>query len=328
MRAASKRPTVDLKSFVSPCLARPTTAPPAGDQWAHEIKFDGYRLQARLETGSVQLFTRTGLDWTARFRLVAKALGGLQVTSALIDGEVVVEDERGASSFALLVDQLKAGRSERMVYFAFDLLQLNGEDVTALALSDRKALLQKILERQPKDGAIRYSQHIEGKGAAMFAEVCKLGLEGIISKRLDLPYRSGRHGGWLKSKCFFTDEFVIGGYANLSGSKEAVGALALGFYEGRKFVYAGRVGTGFSQITASQIWQALQPLKTATPHFSDTLDPLQRQGMIWVKPKLVAQIEYRTWTPAGLLRHAAFKALREDKAAKDVKRPEKLTGSP
>ena len=319
---APKAPGAGLRRFVPPCLAQTTREPPTGDRWAHEIKYDGYRLQARIEAGAVELFTRTGLDWTPRFKMVAKALGRLKLKSALIDGEVVVEDERGASNFARLVDDLRAGRSGRMVYIAFDLLQLNGSDLTELTLEDRKRLLQAALSDQPKDSALRFSQHIEGNGQLMFTEVCKLGLEGIVSKRLDLAYRSGRRDDWLKSKCVLTDEFVIGGYVDLTGQKNAVGALALGYFERRKFVYAGRVGTGFSQHTAGELWQTLQPLRVKTPQFADPLDAIQRQGVVWVKPQLVAQIEYRTWTAAGLLRHAAFKALREDKSAKDVKQPD------
>jgi bifunctional non-homologous end joining protein LigD len=310
-----------LPDFIAPCLATLVTDVPQGAQWAHEIKFDGYRLQARLENGNAQLRTRTGLDWTHRFEALAKALSALKVSSALIDGEAIVEDQNGASSFAKLVDELKAGRSAQIVFFVFDLLYLNGVDVAKRPLLERKALLQKLFRTSKKDGPIRYSDHLIGDGKAMLEETCKLGLEGVICKRLDKPYRSGRHSDWLKAKCIQTDEFVIGGYLDSTAVRNAIGALALGYYDNKRFIYVGRVGTGFSRKTATDLWQALQPLRSGSSPFATALDSEQARSVIWVKPKAVAQIEYRSWTDAGLIRHASFKALRDDKPARQVGDP-------
>lgn len=307
--------------FIAPCLATLSRAAPDGEQWVHEIKFDGYRIQAHIEDGKVRLYTRKGLDWTGRFAAIAKALRALKLKSAILDGEVVVEDDHGASSFVMLVEDLKAGRSARMSYCAFDLLYLNGHDTRALALLQRKELLAGVLTKTGNASCLRYSQHIEREGAAMLAEVCKLGLEGIISKRIDKPYRSGRGEDWMKSKCLQSDEFVIGGYVDSSAMKNAIGALLLGFFDGKALRYAGRVGTGFSHKVAHDLWAQLHKLRTPGSPFANGLTALQRKGVVWVKPQLVAQIDYRAITSDNLLRHASFKALREDKPAREVTLP-------
>jgi bifunctional non-homologous end joining protein LigD len=321
--SAAARVRLSMPSFVEPCLATLVAEPPEGPHWAHEIKFDGYRLQARIEDGQVRLLTRSGLDWTEKFGTLEQSLGTLKVTSAIIDGEVIVYDDKGASSFVELVSELKAKQSARMVFFAFDLMFLNGEDLRAQTLADRKALLKRLLGRRKKDDSVRFSDHVRGHGPTMLAEACQLMLEGIISKRLDKPYRSGRGTEWLKAKCIQTDEFVVIGYLDSKPVKNAIGALVLGFYEGRKLVYAGRVGTGFSNALARELWQQLQPLRTTAPDLATAVASAQRRGVVWVKPLLVAQVEYRAWTSDGLLRHAAFKALRHDKPARQVVDPRK-----
>ena len=308
-----------LPDFVPPCLAKLGTVVPEGPQWVHEIKFDGYRLQVHIEHGQVLLRTRTGLDWTARFGSLAAALQKLEVKSALIDGEAIVEDEAGAPSFSALVEALKSNQPGRIVFVAFDLLHLDGRDLTGWPLGERKELLRKCLQNDK--ARVRYSDHISGDGTKMFSEVCKLGLEGLISKRIDRPYRSGRNGDWRKTKCILTDEFVIVGYLDSTAVQESIGALAMGFFKGTKLIYAGRVGTGFNRQTAADLWRILQPLRTGKSPLSSPLDAAQRNGVKWVAPKLVAQLEYRTLTADGLLRHASFKALREDIPATNVRHP-------
>lgn len=322
---SAKRVADPLPKFVPPCLATLYSDVARGDQWIHEIKFDGYRLQARIDGDEVRLLTRTGLDWTGRFASVAKALKGLKLKSAILDGEVVVEDDAGPSSFVALVDALKAGRSADMVYYVFDALYLEGVDVTAEPLSDRRELLETMLGRSSARGTVRFSQHLEGDAGKIFQEACKLGLEGIISKRRDMPYRSGRRDEWRKTKCIHADEFVIGGYVQHSAVAKAIGSLALGYFDAGQFVYAGRVGTGFDQATAAELWKVLQPLRQTAPAFATKLDALQRRGVVWVVPKLVAQIEYRAWSSDNILRHSAFKALREDKPARKVGRPKAVS---
>lgn len=307
-----------LPDFVAPCLATRVSEPPSGDNWLHEIKFDGYRLEARIDSSNVRLLTRNKLDWTRRFARVAKALSSIKVETALLDGEVVVERDDGTTSFSDLVADLKGSVSSRMIYYAFDILHLNGVDLRKMPLIERKQILAGLL-RGHKTGIVRFSQHISGSGATMLAEACKLGLEGIISKRADRPYRSGRTGDWLKITCLMNDEYVIGGYLNSTAQRKAVGALALGRYQRGRLEYVGRVGTGFTRETAAELWKVMQPLRTRTSPFAEKLDPAQRRGVVWLKPELVAQVQYRATTADGLLRHAAFKGLREDKPAKDIK---------
>jgi bifunctional non-homologous end joining protein LigD len=316
-RSPAHRKPDPLPAFVPPCLATLTDRPPEGAAWVHEIKLDGYRLMARIENGSVRLLTRTGLDWTGRFPSIARALKGLKVTSALIDGEAVVEDTHGVTSFAALVEALESRQAQCLRFVAFDLLHMNGVDLTSAPLSGRKELLEAVLKTS-RSRHLRYSAHLAGDGAAILRDACALGLEGVMSKRADRPYRSGRNGDWLKSKCVQTDEFVIGGYLASSVDAEAVGALALGTFEKRKLVYRGRVGTGFTHKSARAVWQALQPLRSAASPFASALTAVQRRGVVWVEPVLVAQIAYRSRTGDGLLRHAAFKGLRQDKPARDI----------
>lgn len=323
--AAAKKPTRPADpqpKFIAPCLASLADGVARGDGWVHEIKFDGYRLQVRIHGDDIRLLTRTGLDWTERFGALVKAIAALQLDSAILDGEVVVQDASGASSFVELVEALKAGRTGDMTLYLFDVMYLNGVDVTAAPLIERKSLLQTILERAPPASPIRLSQHMECDAEAMFAQACQMGLEGIISKRKDKPYRGGRRDEWRKSKCIHTDEFVVAGYIDHSSVKGAIGSLAFGYYDAAgTLIYAGRVGTGWDHQTAAVLWEMLQPLRTKSMPFTTRPDTTRWRELKYVAPTLVAQIEYRGWSADNIVRHAAFKALRDDKPATDVGPP-------
>ncbi|WLD99258.1 DNA ligase D [Agrobacterium leguminum] len=311
-----------MPSFVPPALATLKPKPPDGSRWLHEIKFDGYRLQARVDQGKLQLLTRSGLDWTEKFgRAVTGALRALPVETVLIDGEIVVERDSGASDFSALQQDLSEGRSDRFVFYAFDLLYLDGSDLRGAALSERKALLEKLLPAG--DPHLRYSQHFEESGALVLDHACRLSLEGVISKVKNSKYVSGRKGEWVKSKCSMRQEFVIGGYTVSSTSDHAIGSLALGVYENGKLRHVGRVGTGYTGEMAEMLLGRLKPLERKDSAFDGRLTALARRDLHFVKPELVAEVEFRAWSGDGNLRHASFRGLREDKPAAEIEREEK-----
>jgi len=309
-----------LPDFVAPMLATLAASPPAGGQWLHEIKFDGYRLQARIEAGRVKLLTRSGLDWTRKFgKTVPDALRALPVGTAIIDGELVVETAAGASDFSALQADLADGRSDRFAFYAFDLLHLDGFDLTRLPLAERKAMLEPLVAEA--GGMLRYSAHFSESGAMVMRHACRLSLEGIVSKLRDAPYRAGRGKSWIKSKCSARQEFVIGGFIPSTVSRRAIGSLVLGVHEKGALTPVGRVGTGFTGAVAARLFKRLDGIRSEESPFSRPLTAEEgRGGVRFVRPELVAEVEFRAWTADGHLRHASFRGLREDKPAEDVVR--------
>lgn len=300
---------------VEPQLATLVTTVPEGDDWIHEIKFDGYRLLCRVAHRDVRLLTRGGQDWTTRFPAIAAAAAGLSCDNALIDLEAVVLNERGISDFQALQNAIHHGTAEP-VGFAFDLLFLDGRDLRREPLLERKRRLKTLLG---DDARLRYTDHVQGRGPAFHAQACQSGLEGIISKRAGAPYRSGRGRDWLKIKCVQRQEFVIVGYTDPAGSRKGLGALLLGVHEDGELVYAGKVGTGFSEATLRQLHTRLSKAERRSPALAQRPAGLGR-GVHWVEPKLVAEVAFTEWTRDGRIRHPSFQGLREDKAAADIVR--------
>ena len=308
-----------LPSFVEPELATLVDAAPIGDGWLHEIKLDGYRIIARREDGRVTLLSRRGHDWSARLPTIVQALEKLPFGDSILDGEVVVFDDSGVSNFQRLQNSMEAGRDGACVYVVFDAPFLDGEDLRRVPLVERKAALGKSLTKKALGkGPIRLGEHIVDKGAAFFAESCRLGLEGIVSKRIDAPYVSGRGKAWLKVKCTSEQEFVIGGFTEPAGSRGHFGALLLGVREKDGVRYVGKVGTGFSSRSLAELARRLGPLERRESPFVEKLRGADARGVHFVAPELVAQVKFAERTEDGILRHASFLGLRDDKAARDV----------
>lgn len=308
-----------IPSEIEPELALLVGETPTGDDFIHEVKFDGYRVLARIDAGRVTLLTRNGEDWTGRMPSLAAALAQLSVERAVLDGEFVALDEKGASDFQLLQNSFSGKSKAPLAYYAFDLLYLNGYDLRPVALLERKARLKALFEQLPKsESLLRYSDHRQGDGAAFFAAAAKLGLEGVVSKRANSSYRPGRGKDWQKSKSSARQEFVIVGFTDPGGGRAHLGALLLGVHRDRKIVYSGRVGTGFNEKSLRDLHARLQPLEIAKPELENAPRGADTRGVHWVTPKLVAEVAYTGVTHDGLLRHPTFKGLREDKPAQAV----------
>lgn len=295
---------------IEPCLALLKARPPKGRAWVYEIKWDGYRLAVHIEPTGVRILTRGGHDWTPRFPAIEQAAKQLPVATAILDGEAVVLDERGRSDFGLLQQSL-GGRggnkaSSAAILFAFDLLYFDGHDLTRMDLSERRHILEDLMEGAA--GAIRLSEQIDADGDQLLASACEHGLEGIIAKRRDAPYRSGRLGDWLKIKCVQSDSFFVVGYEKSTAARGQIGSLLLAARKSDDLVYVGSVGTGFKERDALELGDMMDKITRKTPPLPYTG---ARKNVVWLQPTLVAEIDYRAWTEDGKLRHASYKGLRE-----------------
>jgi bifunctional non-homologous end joining protein LigD len=319
-RRDARQRTLDLDPMperVEPCLALLASKPPVGDNWAYEVKWDGYRLAVHVEPGRrVRILTRGGHDWTLRFPTIAHDIRELGVDSAIFDGEAVVIDERGASDFGALQQALGGRGGKRSaagaLLYAFDLLYLDGRDLRALPLSERRRMLIDLIGKQ--HSSIRLSEEVDAEGAPFLTLASEMGLEGIIAKRLDAPYRSGRGGEWLKIKCVQSETFLIIGWEASAGALGGIGRLLLAARRGDALVYVGSVGTGFTVKTASELRRRLMSILIEKPAVAGAT----KKGMRWVEPAIAAEVAFRAWTGDGKLRHASFKGVRDDADAGEI----------
>jgi DNA ligase D-like protein (predicted ligase) len=346
-RFGHRRPDLDLEGFsgraqcgevfgvgtasgppkwIKPQLTRLVDAAPLGNDWLHEIKYDGYRMHARLDGGRVQLLTRTGLDWSHRYRHTVDALRTLPLKSAYLDGELCALRRDGVPAFSRLQAAMDEGRTDSLVFFIFDLLYLEGESIARLPLIERKERLRSLLPGAPL--GLRFSDHVVGNGPRFRAQACKLALEGVISKRVHRPYAPGDRGLWVKSMCMNREEFIVVGWTQPKGSRSHIGALLLGYYgDDGRLHYAGRAGSGFTETELKRLYGVLRPLQVdrmpldkPPPRETRFGSPLELSRVHWVRPEVVVEVTYLTWTEGGLLRAVSYQGQRQDKPAKEVMR--------
>ncbi len=321
-RQISKVPGVrkaPMPEFVSPQLATLVDTPPSGDEWFHELKFDGYRLLCYLNRGQVRFWTRNQKDWTAKFPTLGKAVKALKLGSAILDGEVVALDASGRASFQRLQQAIHKNAGAGLVFHIFDVIYLEGFNLTRCPLRERKRVLAELFEKVDEKSPLRFSDHIEGSGAQFFKEACKHGIEGIVSKRAESPYESTRSRNWLKIKCLKRQEFVIAGYT-LSDKGIPFSSLVLGVYDKGKLIYAGRAGTGFSNQMRVDLKKMLDKLGRNTRPFEQIPNDPGLRRAVWAEPKLVGEVAFTEWTDEGIIRHPSFQGLREDKKPTEVVR--------
>jgi bifunctional non-homologous end joining protein LigD len=311
-------------TWIKPQLAKLVERAPDGPDWLHEIKFDGYRMHARLDGGRAQILTRRGNDWTGKYPAIAKSIVGLPAQNAYLDGELCGVLPDGRTAFNLIQNATDTDEGS-LVFFLFDLLFLDGDNLMSLPLVDRKARLASLLNGVPN--SLRYNDHQIGNGPAFYRLACEHSVEGIVSKRTNGRYEPDRRA-WLKIKCLNREEFVVVGWSDPEGSRLRIGSLLLGYYRpDGKLVYAGRAGTGMPAAELERLWQRLQPL--VVDEMTLTISPprstrfgssLVLSRVHWVRPEMVVEVSYVEWTPDGLLRHVVYLGERQDKLATEVRR--------
>ncbi|MER9018279.1 non-homologous end-joining DNA ligase [Mesorhizobium sp. M0898] len=312
--------------WIEPQLTRLVDEAPNGPDWLHEIKYDGYRMHARIDGSDIRLLTRTGLDWSHRYRATIAALRALPVKDAYVDGELCAVRADGVTSFSRLQAAMDEGRTGDLAFFAFDLLFLNGESIAKLPLIDRKARLEGLFSNDMP--GLRFSDHVIGDGPAFRKHACRLALEGAISKRIDSAYASGNRGLWVKSKCLNREEFIVVGWTDPTGSRPHIGSLLLGYYtDDGRLMYAGRAGTGITVAELKRLAGRLGPLRmdrmpldAPPPRESRFGSPLELSRVHWVRPEMVVEVAYLTWTEDNLLRQVSYQGERQDKPARQVVR--------
>ena len=316
---ARKKP---MPEFVAPQLATLMKEAPEGEEWLHELKFDGYRMLCHLNAGKVRFWSRNQKDWTEKFPNLAKALKTFPVTNAILDGEIVIVDKAGRSSFQALQQSMGKSGEASFVFQIFDLIYLDGFDLTRTPLVQRKLKLEELMASLKGTTPLRYSEHVAGSGRQFFKQACAYGIEGIISKLADSPYQSTRNRNWLKAKCIKRQEFVIAGYTPSKKDFPGFGSLILGVHDKGKLIYSGRVGTGFTIKQRLEIQKKLDRIsQPAMPFAVKPKDPGLRDAH-WAKPQLVAEVEFTEWTADASIRHPSFQGLREDKNVAEIVREE------